>query len=124
MGSSSSSSTTNAIKALVQRFVSLQPAVRLKVTKKLLELSSPEQLARATEASPDSGSPVVTKSFLEQFWDEVEKAHGDDQHAVNPFSPQRSAGARSSVVEALPETDLQEGYLHWRILPSDLFARL
>ena len=62
----------NPIKALANRFVSLPPLVRMRVTKTLLEIYT-------------SGSSE--KSFLEVFWDEVEKAHGDHSNGVNPFMP-------------------------------------
>jgi len=65
------SSSRNPIKALANRFVSLPPLIRMKVTKTLLEAYS---------------SGPSEKSFLERFWDEVEKAHGDHTEAVNPFT--------------------------------------
>lgn len=110
------SNSINPIKALVQRFVSLQPAVRMKVTKRLLELYGSDQ---AESAATGSCSVLVKKSFLEQFWDEVEKAHGDAPQAVNPFTPQGRAD-----VEATPDAPVQNGYLHWCRRPSDLFALL
>ena len=117
------SSSTNPIKARVQRFVSLQPALRMKVTKKLLELYGSDQAARQAKASPDSCSPFIQKSFLEQFWDEVENAHGDNPRAVNPFTQQRRAKGRDCV-KAASESGVQDGYLHWRTGASDLFALL
>lgn len=95
----------------------------MKVTKKLLELYSSDQSAREAQASGDACSPLVKKSFLEQFWDEVEMAHNDDSHALNPFTQERRAKARAAV-EAEPETNVQDGYLHWRKGASDLFALL
>jgi hypothetical protein len=117
------SSSTNPIKALVLRFVSLQPAVRVTVTKKLLELYGSEQAAREAKASPDACSPLIKKSFLEQFWEEVEKAHGDNPHAVNPFTEQRRAKGRNAVDDA-PQIGVQDGYLHWPTGAPDLFALL
>lgn len=117
------SGSTNPIKALVQRFVSLQPAVRMKVTKKLLELYSSDQSASEGGASPVSSSSLSKKSFLEQFWDEVQKAHNDDPQALNPFTQQRRAQSQE-VAEADSETGIKDGYLHWRTGASDLFALL
>ena len=65
------SSSINPIKALANRFVSLPPLVRMNVTRTLLEIYT---------------SGASGKSFLEQFWDEVEKAHGYSGDAVNPFT--------------------------------------
>lgn len=76
------SSLTNPIKALAQRFVSLPPLLRMKLTKKLLELYSSDQAAG--------------KSFLEQFWDEVEEAHGDHLHMANPFREESRSKLRIS----------------------------
>ncbi|HEX8920080.1 MAG TPA: hypothetical protein VF766_01300 [Pyrinomonadaceae bacterium] len=116
------SSSTNQIKNLVQRFVSLQPAVRMKLTKKLLELYNSEQASRETKPSDTSVSPLLRKSFLEQFWDEVENAHGDRPSAVNPFTQERRSKARE--VGGASSTNKQGGYLPWHIRPSDLFALL
>ena len=116
------SNTTNQIKALVQRFVSLQPVVRMKVTKKLLEVYSSEQASRAAKPSGESVSPLLRKSFLEQFWDEVENAHGDHPSAINPFTEERRSKARE--VGGVSSTKEQGGYLPWHIRSSDLFALL
>jgi hypothetical protein len=115
------SSQTNPIKTLVQRFVSLEPAVRMKVTKKLLELYSSAQAAREVVPS-NSCSALLKKSFLEQFWDEVEKAHGDNSHAVNPFTQQRRAKGRDQG--DAPASVAQDGFFNWLSRPSDLFALL
>ena len=112
--------STNPIKALAQRFVSLPPLVRMQVTKKLLELYSSDQAAREVGQSNDSSRPVPGKSFLEQFWDEVENAHGDRPRAVNPFTQERKS--RAPEVKAVD--DEQDGYLPWRIPPINLFALL
>jgi hypothetical protein len=114
--------TMNPIKALAQRYASLPPLVRMKVTKRLLELYSSEQASREVEQSNDSCSRTLRKSFIEQFWDEVEQAHGDRTHAVNPFTEERRAKALR--VKSMGEVEEQGGYLPWRTLPSDLFALL
>ncbi|HYG80655.1 MAG TPA: hypothetical protein VD861_09725 [Pyrinomonadaceae bacterium] len=62
------------VKKLVRRFVSLPPHARLKVAGSLLRWrDESERAARTT-------------SFLEQFWDEVEAAHGDGLYPTNPFA--------------------------------------
>ena len=93
------------------------------MTKKLLELYGSDQAERAAKTSTDSCSLLVKKSFLEQFWDEVEKAHNDAPQAVNPFTQHRRAMGRDGV-EASPDSPLQDGYLRWRTGASDLFALL
>jgi hypothetical protein len=63
------------VKRLVRRFVSLPPNARLKVAGSLLRWrDEQERTARAAQG------------FLEQFWDEVEAAHGDGLYPVNPFA--------------------------------------
>jgi hypothetical protein len=94
----------------------------MKVTKKLLELYSSEQTARAIEQSNDSRRPVTGKSFLEQFWEEVENAHGDRPHAVNPFTAERKF--RGTGVRAAGDADELDGFFHWRRRPTNLFALL
>jgi hypothetical protein len=114
------SSSTNAIKALVQRFLSLPLPARMQLTKKLLELYSSDHASRETGASQNSCGRVSGKNFLEEFWDEVEEAHADDAHAVNPFREVRRARART--FEGAPEADQQGVYLpliihHSKLLP-------
>lgn len=113
---------TNQIKNLVQRFVSLEPAVRMKVTKRLLEFYNSEQASRDAKPSAESVSPLLRKSFLEQFWDEVENGHGGHPGALNPFTEERRSKARE--VGGATKTNEQGGYLPWRIGSSDLFALL
>ena len=96
-------SLTNPVKALAQRFVSLPPLMRMKLTKKLLELYSSDQ--------------ATGKNFLEQFWDEVEEAHGDHLHTVNPFREEKEAKLR---IKAAGETDERDGYLTWHNYQSNL----
>ena len=57
------------VKRLVRRFVSLPPHARLRIAGNLL--------------SRDDGG----KTLLEEFWDEVEAAHGDGLYTTNPFAP-------------------------------------
>jgi hypothetical protein len=81
----------------------------MQLTKKLLELYSSDQSAVETRAN-----------FLEEFWDEVEEAHHDDTHAINPFREAR--GAREREVKNSLEVGQQRGYLpliihHSKLLP-------
>lgn len=62
------------VKKLVRRFVTLPPNARLKIAGSLLSFRDEQERA----ARP--------KSFLEQFWDEVEAAHGDGLYPTNPFA--------------------------------------
>ena len=89
------SNSMNPIKALAQRFVSLPPLLRMKLTKKLLELYG------SNESSE--------KSFLEQFWDEVEDAHGDHLRTVNPFR-EESRSKKARLLKTSTESDEQGGY--------------
>jgi hypothetical protein len=115
-------SSINPIKALAHRFVSLQPLVRMKLTKKLLELYGSGEVARETEQTAASGNQALRKSFLEQFWDEVEEAHGDHANAVNPFTEERRS--KTLKVKDAVKTNGQDGFLSWRVPPFDLFALL
>lgn len=94
----------------------------MQVSKKLLELYSSDQAAREAELSNGSSPPVTGKSFLEQFWDEVESAHGDRPGAVNPFTQERKS--RQPGVKAVDAPDEQGGYFPWRIPTTNLFALL
>jgi hypothetical protein len=115
-------SSMNPIKALAHRFVSLPPLVRMQVTKRLLELYSSEQSSRGVNQSVDSHRPALGKSFLEQFWDEVEQAHGDHRGAVNPFT--QASRLKTPKVKNAREVDEQGGYLPWRMHQSSLIALL
>ena len=116
------SSSQNAIKVLAQRFVSLPPLVRMTVTKKLLELYSSDEASRKIEQSGDSCCRAPGKSFIEQFWDEVEEAHGDHLHEVNPFTEEMRPQALK--VRDASETVEREGYLPWSRQQSNLIALL
>jgi hypothetical protein len=113
-------SSTNAIKALVQRFLSLPLTLRMQLTKRLLELYNSDDASREIEASGGSSGPAPRNNFLEEFWDEVEKAHADNTQAVNPFREERHSRAREFKVA--PETGQQGVYLpliihHSKLLP-------
>jgi hypothetical protein len=98
------SSSANPIKALARRFVSLPPPMRMKLTKKLLELYGSDRA--------EGG-----KNFLEQFWDVVEEAHGDRPRAANPFRAEKGSKSR---LKAAAETDEQDGCLTWHSYQSNL----
>jgi hypothetical protein len=111
-------SSTRSIKDLVSRFASLPPLERMKLTKRLLELGNGD------EASTESGGNshrTLRKSFLEQFWDEVEKAHGDHPDALNPFREERRAGA--GKVKAVDESEKQSGCFPWHMRQLNLIAQ-
>jgi hypothetical protein len=88
----------------------------MKVTKKLLELYSSDQAAREAGQSNGSSHPARGKSFLEQFWDEVENAHGDHPRAVNPFTQERKS--MQPGVKAVDAHYDRDGYLPWHISPT------
>jgi hypothetical protein len=111
-------SSTSSIKALASRFASLPPLERIKLTKRLLDLGNADQTS--TESSGNS-SRTLKKNFLERFWDEVENAHGDHPHALNPFREERRASARES--KAVDESDKQGGSFPWRMRQSNLIVQ-
>ena len=76
------------VKRLVRRFVSLPPQARLRIAGNLL---------RRHDARPQRGT-----SFLEEFWDEVEAAHGDGLYPTNPFAT-GAAGSMSHGALNLPQ---------------------
>jgi hypothetical protein len=114
-------SSTNAIKALVQRFLSLPLNRRMQLTKRLLELYNSDDASLETEVSGVSSGAAPRNKFLEEFWDEVEKAHADNAQAVNPFREERHS--RASRLKAAPDAGQQQGvYLpliihHSKLLP-------
>ena len=112
----------NQIRALAHRFVSLPPVVRMQLSKRLLELYGSEQAAREAERRDDSCGPLLRKSFLEQFWDEVEEAHGDHRGAINPFTEERRSIARKPKGAA--RGDERGGCLPCRPEQSKLLALL
>ena len=83
------SSSDDPIKILASRFVSLSPQVRMAVAEKLLRWHDEHRAAKATEGHGAPCSCMPKKSFLEQFWDEVEAAHGDGLYPSNPFAGER-----------------------------------
>jgi hypothetical protein len=74
------------IKILASRFVSLPYYLRMEIAGKLLRWREEAQ------DSARAGMPGKTldgqrrKSFMEQFWDEVEKSHADNLYPRNPFA--------------------------------------
>ena len=83
-------SSNDAIKILARRFVSLSPHVRMKVGEKLLRWREENRTSKEIERQRVSALCCAPKkSFLEQFWDEVEAAHGDGLYPSNPFSDEQ-----------------------------------
>jgi hypothetical protein len=70
------------IKTLASRFVSLPYCVRMEVTRRLLIWRDENQNSEHNEAV----NGQKRKSFMEQFWDEVEKTHNDGLYPRNPFA--------------------------------------
>jgi hypothetical protein len=77
------------IKTLASRFVSLPNCVRMEITRRLLmwrdENQNPERALAHDAALNGKGR----KSFLEQFWDEVEKNYNDGLYPRNPFAEEK-----------------------------------
>jgi hypothetical protein len=67
------------IKTLVSRYASLPYFLRMEVSRRLLLWRDEDQGLRGPKK----------KSFVEQFWDEVERSHNDGLHPRNPFSGNR-----------------------------------
>jgi hypothetical protein len=82
-------SSNDAIKILARRFVSLSPQVRAEVGERLLRWREENQASKGIEKQTIACSCAPEKSFMEQFWDEVEAAHGDGLYQSNPFSSQQ-----------------------------------
>jgi hypothetical protein len=76
----------DAIRILARRFVSLSPPVRVQVAAKLLRFGEDSQTPKEVEKQSVSLQGARRKSFLEQFWDEVEAAHNDGLYRSNPFA--------------------------------------
>lgn len=80
----------DAIRILARRFVSLSPHLRVRVAAKLLRSGEDDPAQKETLKQKVSSVDERRKSFLEQFWDEVEAAHGDGLYRSNPFSDQEA----------------------------------
>ena len=81
------------IKTLASRFVSLPLYLRTQVAKRLLMRREEDQNAETAESQSKGLNERRKKSFLEQFWDEVENTHGDGRYPRNPFI-ERKPGLR------------------------------
>ncbi|HKQ99164.1 MAG TPA: hypothetical protein VJT09_00745 [Pyrinomonadaceae bacterium] len=108
-------SSTASIKALSSRFASLPPAVRMQLTKRLLDSGTTDQAL----------GQAVKKSFLERFWEEVEEAYGDHSQSVNPFAPgKKERGSSLRRVKAANEgDDEQGGFFPWGMRQLNWLAR-
>lgn len=78
------------MKILAGRFVSLSPLVRMEVAGKLLRWREENEETKQGERHLITCSCLRRKSFLEQFWDEVEAAHDDGLYSSNPFATDAS----------------------------------
>jgi hypothetical protein len=94
----------DAIRILARRFVSLSPAVRVQVAARLLRFGE-EGRTCATGRQSISSTGARSKSFMEQFWDEVEAAHGDGLYSSNPF---KGKEARPALYGVNPEQFLMQ----------------
>jgi hypothetical protein len=74
------------IKTLASRFVSLPYCVRMEVTRRLLIWRDEHQNSERASARSEALNVERSKSFIEQFWDEVEKTHNDGLYPRNPFA--------------------------------------
>ena len=111
-------SSISSIKALVSRFASLPPLERMKLTKRLLDLVNADE---ASTISSGNSCRALKKNFLEQFWDEVENAHGDHPHTLNPFREERRASV--GKVKDVDESNNQGICFPWRMRQSNLIAQ-
>ena len=80
------SSLTDPVKILARRFAALPPRVRLAIAEKMLRWRDEESKEASTPPYPCGPR---RKSLLEQFWEEVEQAHGDQVYQDNPFADER-----------------------------------
>ncbi len=80
------SSLTDPVKILARRFAALPPRVRLAVAEKMLRWRDEESKELS---EPRATCGARRKSLLEQFWEEVERAHGDDLYVDNPFADEK-----------------------------------
>lgn len=72
------------IKTLASRFASLPSVPRVEIARRLLMRQEEEQDRKCFEIQTHES--IGRKSFIEQFWDEVEKSCGDDFQSRNPFA--------------------------------------
>jgi hypothetical protein len=77
------------IKTLASRFVSLPYCVRMEVAKRLLIWRDENQNSERAVAHHEAFNGQRRKSFIEQFWDEVEKTHNDGLYPRNPFAEEK-----------------------------------
>jgi hypothetical protein len=77
------------IKTLANRFVSLPYCVRMEITRRLLMWRDENQNSERALARNEALYGKRRKSFMEQFWDEVEKNHNDGLYPRNPFAEEK-----------------------------------
>jgi hypothetical protein len=79
----------NPVKILARRFASLPPLVRMEISARLLRRRDENPQPKEKDNQQAACSGTEQKSLLEEFWDEVEAAHGDELYQTNPFAPSR-----------------------------------
>ena len=77
------------IKTLASRFVSLPYLVRMEVAGRLLRWRDEDCQPERAKASGAASNGQRRKSFMEQFWDEVEQTHDDGLYQRNPFTEEK-----------------------------------
>jgi hypothetical protein len=77
------------IKTLASRFESLPYCVRMEVAGRLLRWRDEDEHLEKAEAPGVGPKGPRRKSFMEQFWDEVEKTHNDGLYPRNPFTKEK-----------------------------------
>jgi hypothetical protein len=77
------------IKTLANRFASLPSCVRMEVAGRLLMWRDEDQNLEKAETPSVAPNGQRRKSFVEQFWDEVEKTHNDGLYPCNPFTDEK-----------------------------------
>ena len=92
----------NPVKILAGRFVNLPPLVRMEISARLLRLRDENSQPKENENHPTATSTAQPKSLLEEFWDEVEAAHGDGLYPTNPFAPPRAPLLLCAVIGQPP----------------------
>ena len=78
--------SSDFIKTLAGRFVSLSPQARIKIAERLLRWRNENLAPEVRGKSRSLCAAAPAKSFVEIFWEEVEAAHGDGLYPFNPFA--------------------------------------
>jgi hypothetical protein len=92
----------NPVKILAGRFASLPPLVRMEISARLLRWRDENSPPEEKEKPPVACSSAQPKSLIEEFWDEVEAAHGDGLYPTNPFATARAPLLLCAVIGQPP----------------------